>query len=73
MSEEPEVPSDEGVSPEAVATPTRVDNLAEKMFAALEPVIENEEAIDVVSALNFVRSRYERVLNEQIDAAQATP
>jgi len=72
MSEEPEVPSDEGVSAAALATPTRVDNLAEKMFAALEPVIEGEEAIDVGASLDFVRSRFANLLNKQIDASQAT-
>lgn len=63
-------PSDENVSPDAVATPTRVDNIAEKMFAAIEGVTQDEAPIDVIAALSVVTSRYQHVINEKIDADQ---
>lgn len=63
-------PSDEGVSAGAVATPTRVDNIAEKIYQAVDPVIAGEEIIDVIAALDNVKARIQHVSNTQIDAAQ---
>ena len=65
-----EQPSDTGVSPAALDTATRIDNVAEKIIAAMGPVIEGESSLDVVAALDLVKARVQHLQNVQTDAAQ---
>jgi hypothetical protein len=63
-------PDDTNLSPSAQSSPTRVDNVAEKILAVIGPAIEGEDTFDVLAALDFIKSRISHIANEQMDADQ---
>ena len=63
-------PDDTNVSPAAVASNTRVDNVAEKILAVIGPAIEGEDTLDVLGALDYIKSRIGHIANEQTDTQQ---
>lgn len=61
--------TDGNVSEAAAATATKVDDIAEKIFAALGPIAEGENPLDVIGALAFVQQRLQHEVDLAVDAA----